>query len=443
MPTFRVGLIALALAPFTKDRWNQFAKFGKFRKQQPDGTVGDLIDFNETTIGQMVDNFARRRTRIAMDYDHQSTFVSVNGQPAPSLAKFNALALVVGGKVAKFATLDDVVTPPATEGREDGLYGYCCKVTPLGEQLLPNYEFISPWFSTAATDEQGKDIGYELINVAATDIPFLGGMQELSYHRFGSTVTPKLDKEIKMDPETMKKFGIAEGTSEEDQKKALAKYADDHEAMAKKFSELEQKCSQQDEQLKKFSATDEGDEKDKEAMTAMRRDLGLAPTARAKDIYTAFSVKTVPMSDLAGLRGELDAIKAERKAEKDADVTAKCTSLADRAVKIGYSKEKHGSLVAFAKSDYKAAEDFVSSLPGAAALAKLTHGGHPGGDAGDQVDLSGGQQQTGGRGMPEIGAGLSKKAEEIMSKNPKMSHRDAMVEAEKQFPDLARAVTRR
>ena len=238
-------------------KWDQFAKFGTFEK---DGTK---VIFDERTLGQMVENFARRQNDLGMDYEHQALNAPMNGQPAPALAWYSALALVSGGKLARFATHDEAVAKPDATGLDDGLYGFRSSVTPLGEKLLPGYRYISPAFAMEGSNETGREVGYDLLNVAATNTPFLDGMASIQMTTIGlaaaegslhhaallgelSTASgapsggATASKEIPMNEEmlkkfgatseeqkaALKKFGIAEDAKPEDVKPALKKFAD-------------------------------------------------------------------------------------------------------------------------------------------------------------------------------------------------------------------------
>lgn len=156
-------------------KWDQFAKYGTFDKE------GEVV-FDRATLGRMVTNFDGRQNLIGMDYEHQALMAPENGREAPALAFYSSLALVEGGKVVQYASKDGTPQPDA-KGLDDGLYGYRSEITPKGAELLPNYKYISPAFSTAAKDEQGKSIGYDLINVAATNTPFLDGMRPIEMRR--------------------------------------------------------------------------------------------------------------------------------------------------------------------------------------------------------------------------------------------------------------------
>lgn len=224
-------------------KWDRFATFG--HKVQN----GQEFDFTEDTLGQIVDNFARlwKGRRLGMDHEHQTIHAERNGQPAPQLAYYNALCIVQDGKLARFyAQKPDVAQPNPeallAEMRErfpdydtaDGLWGFRCEHTPLGQQLLPNYEQISPLFAADGTDEQEKPVGYVLMNVAAVSVAFQDGtIFNLRALGFGDsslhvpepvkTKGAKMAEEKKdegegknaLRSECMKKFGLPDDSSDD------------------------------------------------------------------------------------------------------------------------------------------------------------------------------------------------------------------------------------
>src|SRR5262249_38213582 len=89
--------------------WDQLAKVGEFEKDGP-------VVFDAETLATALKNFARRKNKLAMDWEHQALNAPANGQPAPSLARYNAMALVIGGKVVAFDnSKDPSVEPPNVE----------------------------------------------------------------------------------------------------------------------------------------------------------------------------------------------------------------------------------------------------------------------------------------------------------------------------------------
>ncbi len=141
---------------------------------------GRLSVFDQATLTQMARNWLARGDKLAMCFNHQSAYVQQNGQPAPALAFYDALCVVIGGEIVHVAKLPDSradSVPFESTARGDGLYGFRCEVTELGQQLLPNFKYISPMFTDEGRDEQGNEIGYVLFDVAATNTPFQAGCE--------------------------------------------------------------------------------------------------------------------------------------------------------------------------------------------------------------------------------------------------------------------------
>ncbi len=156
---------------------------------------GDPIsfDFSPETFCQIVDNFSRvfSQRRLGMDYKHVAGSPELEPGPEQNLAYYSGLAVILQGKVIKLWDHDPRRLPPDPEGLlqelqkkfprhqsledVDGLWGYKCEVTPLGEEKLPNCEQLSPLFSKEDYDEFGTPIGYNLLNVSAVGIAFQNG----------------------------------------------------------------------------------------------------------------------------------------------------------------------------------------------------------------------------------------------------------------------------
>lgn len=164
VPAFRFSIIDLKSAV---GKWSRIATFG------PKSKDGAEMMFDATTLGQMVDNAAARGDRIAIDNDHASAYPET--RDAPALGFFGALAVVAGGRVVKSWN-----GSPDPAGLADGLYGRLDEITPRGEDPLvglANYRTMSPMFVEEGTDEQNRPIGYALLNVAATNVPFQSGAE--------------------------------------------------------------------------------------------------------------------------------------------------------------------------------------------------------------------------------------------------------------------------
>jgi len=184
--------------------WDRFCTLGQKIKE------GEESVFDQETLGQMVANWYARGGRLAMCQDHKSAatpYVS-----APALAFYDALAIVVDGQIVLVrklaesaaedpdaATLVDSVKRFATEDNPDpspdGLWGWRCEVTPLGQDAkegLRNYKGISPMFLVDGKDEQERPIGYVVLDVAATNTSFQAGC-EITFSIGGAVEPPKTE----------------------------------------------------------------------------------------------------------------------------------------------------------------------------------------------------------------------------------------------------------
>jgi hypothetical protein len=396
--------------------WDRFTSWGSKTKG------GSESDFNETTLGQMVDNWRTRGGRLAMCQDHKSAaapYVS-----APGLAFYDALAIVHDAAVVRFEKLvESAATPPDLAALKaqvarfaspdnpapepDGLWGFRCEVTPLGEdpkEGIRNYRGISPMFHPHGTDEQGNDIGYVLYDVAATNTAFQAGC-EITFDRFTRT-------KMNMSEEMARKLGLEPGHSDDDAKAALqrrfnemkTKFADAaDEELQRMAEEADAYASCYDEtdgdeapsamrklaaKMRRFTGTepdgdeDKKDSDEKSAMQAMAQKLGLAPGARPREIFAALNAGTVPVAELAALRARVDAQeKATREREaRDRDATAE--RFVDEAISMGrYPGEKRTDLLELARENIKTAERVLLKLGTFAAkeiaMTRLTHAGAP------------------------------------------------------------------
>lgn len=166
--------------------WDRGMTFGEKVKD------GQRSEFSLETFNQFLDNWLKRGERISLCYNHQSAYVAQNGQPAPALAQYDAVAIVQGGEVVRCEKLHaSSAQPPSVlelqqrvralatdldpRPTPDGMWFFRCEVTPLGQQLLPNFSYISPMFTSNGKDEQGNAQGYTLIDLAATNTAFQAG----------------------------------------------------------------------------------------------------------------------------------------------------------------------------------------------------------------------------------------------------------------------------
>ena len=366
--------------------FDQLAKFGTFVKD------GDYTTFNAETLGQIVDNHDRRGNLLSMDKDHE-LFITGN---SAALAFYSALVVVKDSKVIKRSRMGaDIPFDPA--GRSDGLYGCRVEVTPRGESNLRDYKYISPAFVTEGNDEQGNEVGYELVNVAATNTPFLSGMQPIAYTRFSTGPGPVSGEAKKMEDEK-EKAGAAEDKAPNPQEiagedlfaKLCAMAESDEETkkklidMAKKFAEV----SEEPKEEQKFSDDNEEEEEDKEAVKAMCRDLGIKSDSRPSVIYSAFAAKTASLKEVADLRKELSELRAEKIAAEQKAETIRLEKFADDAIEQGrWDGAKRSALIAFARADFASAEASLLDKGVFHALKTYTKSGKPVGESRDVPEI--------------------------------------------------------
>jgi hypothetical protein len=153
---------------------------------------GVETEFSVRTFNQITDNWKRRGEKLALCYNHQSAYVKENGRPAPALAFYGAIAVIDRGKLVRFerlavsgarppevASLTAQVAQLATDDNPnpspDGCWFYRCEVTELGQELLPNFSYLSPMFLPNGQNEAGEDIGYTVLDLAATNTAFQAG----------------------------------------------------------------------------------------------------------------------------------------------------------------------------------------------------------------------------------------------------------------------------
>lgn len=401
--------------------WDRFTTWGSKYKD------GMETRFDEETLQQMARNWIARGDKLAMDFNHQSSYASQNGQPAPALAWYDALAVVRGGQCLCFERLSDsgALSPPPAQDMSDGLWGYRCEVTPLGEELLPNFKYISPTFSPDGTDEQGNAIGYVIHAVAATNTPFQAGTgitfsgalhrRSMIMANYEKTVMAKLGLEAGADDEQVKAAyakKLEEGRKmlEEGEPDSMKKMADEMEELAGHYEAAYQDEAPEDSphvvmrkmagRLAKLAAGDapsEGKEameeepaekmeapKEEEKMeddakmqaalraeySALANRLGvrLPEGASAKQMFDAISAATVPAAQIPTL---VDARVKQAMMERDqnalkAETKLKAEALVSAAIEGGYPKEQRSALLNFASDpkSYAAAEAMVKPFLG-------------------------------------------------------------------------------
>lgn len=396
MKNARCGMFDAARGPdgkVTAGKWDLVCLPGEDEKD------GQQTEFTRVTLSQMVDNFAERGDPIPLDFNHQSNYVHINGQPAPALAWYGALAVVMNGQVITSASCANVMADIAgIDLSRDGLWAYRSEVTELGDQLLPNFKLLSPTFTSDGTRRDGTPIGYCLAAVAATNTPWQGGTQ-ITFEQAGSpgdtgaigTVnkgerTMALSKYAKFagapdgaDDSAIKQSigakmaGLAQkAMSDEDFDLAsAAKEMDEAAALMEGDTEMAAECKMAKSMAAKFAkfakakfdaADGDGDgDKDKDKEQQMADDAEKAKFAADAD-KAKFATMEATINALSAKVATFESERTAKLAAERAENEKKFEQLANDAERGGYDKAQRANLIAFARVDYAAAYGLVKHL---------------------------------------------------------------------------------
>lgn len=409
---------------------------------------GEATSFDSGTLAQMIDNFVNRGDQVPIDFNHQSNYAHENGQPAPGLGFYGALASVFDGKIEKLGYargIDPVAAGPPLD--KPGLYGYRCEVTDLGQQLLPNYKYLSPTFTPEGCDQLSNPIGYQLLAVAATNTPWQAGTEltfQIGAHPRRAKTMAKLsklaryvkmeegadDKEIKqavmdsvdeeaakaMEGDDLYNYGDAATRLEEMAKcyEDANMEDDDGESphvtmrkMAAKFRKLGvdnmaappfgDKPAEEPAEHSKMEAAA------KDNMQAFARRLGvqLPAGSSSQQMMAAIQAAAVPASQIPALvQAQVKQALAEEGQKRVAMETAdKARVLVRAAIDGGYPKENEQALISFASDpkNFAAAEamakPFLRGAETSLLFARMTAGGAPHGVDSRQAPIGGGLDQ--------------------------------------------------
>lgn len=200
----------------------------------------------------------------------------------------------------------------------------------------------------------------------------------------------------------------------------------------------------------------DGDEEKHEGKKALAALSGLRVSASIAAHAAAIEAKRVPRSQVTTLESRVNAMEAERKAEKQAEENAKLSAIADRAGELGYfaglddakAKAKRERFIKIARNEPDAAEEIIASLPAARVTGRVTSQGNPtsgrhsgrrkidafeDGASGGVRRVSHGDVDTLEKGSPDLMA----RARAIAAEQ-KVSIDEAMVRAVKADPSLMR-----
>jgi len=448
------------------DCWDQIAKFGRFLKDDGEGPKEAL--FNLEHLGEFLQNFDQQRNPLWADFNHDF---------GVALARYDALALVVNGVVLQHVAKGAVGLPGADElsghgdGEaviEDGLYAHRFEVTQAGEACLPNVYYVSPFFLTDGRDEQGRQIGYTLLNIAWVNGPFLDGMAPLRMHVLHSDSVRS-----KMADEKMKRYGLGDNATAEQMQAAMSKYADEIDDEKKKSDEAMSRYRRFAEALggeeamgrfiddadtvKRFKRFAEGgsdpDDKDDKAdkekeysktadereMSVLASELGVpAKMSAIRSKVTELRFTSAPKTELAALKEQLGelALKQTKRDEDDREagiLSFAKTAISDRA----WDPDDETGLVEFYRASPDKASEAIErnkkqkTWDKVIAMQRLTSGGAPVGKLpGPTLNLAGG-----GDGGSDVSKRFDAEVHKIAGED-KVTYPVAMTRVKARNPEL-------
>src|SRR5262249_17557879 len=118
----------------------------------------------------------------------------------------------------------------------DGCWFHRCEITPMGEELLPGFRYISPMFTTGGRDGPGNEVGSLLLVLAPPKTPFQAGCL-INFDRTQGAQR-KERKMRKLHKDLAKGLGV-EADAEKDARL---------QAYARKMEEAEKRMEEEDEE---------------------------------------------------------------------------------------------------------------------------------------------------------------------------------------------------
>ncbi len=396
MPIFSVRNASLSLARAQTGVWDKVTNVGTEKQGEA------VVEFNKENLSQFVKNFASQKNDVPGCLDHLSAMVEQTGAPAPAAAWYNAMTLVLDGAVVEFASHDSNVSAPDASTMSDGVWAHRAELTPLGDKMIECYRYVSPFFTTEGKDEFGNPLGFQILDIAWTNIPHQDGVG-LAMHKnhspINKTRSPASSQKDKTmanaaNPDLLAKYGLAADCTPEQMTAGMAKYAEDMEAKMKKMgddldamkkmsADDEKADPEKDNKAKEFDKEPDGDEK--KAMSALGAKLGLSATASRSEILQAANVGSVPMSQLPAMIDKRvnDALAADRAARDAQQAQQHAEALVSQAVEGGYPDADKAAMVSFAQKSPEAAQRILAPFiaKGAELFNRVTHAGAPAGAA--------------------------------------------------------------
>lgn len=403
-------------------------KWDRFMTPGPKTQAGVDFDFNEANLAQIVHNFARvySMRRLPLDYRHLAAVAAENVQaPEQSLAYYNALAVIWAGRVVEFWSQDPAQSPPVVADllatlqakfprvtSADGLWGFKCEVTPLGVEKLPNMEQLSPLFSKDDTDEQGRPIGYNLLNVSAVNVAFQNGTLINLGRRTVAAHALRKDMIPKHLQEKLKKHGMGEDGDGESMRKAFAAYMAETDDPKEIRSEMARAMGDLKIEHDAMGKMADGDDKKDEEDSSSDKSACMAKKLRSDADIDPAVQKLV--GDLTGKLGAMaKRVEGYESRERERAV-AEYMAFAKTRVSEADAKE----YLALSGDNIDRARALVSKHPEVTTMSRMTQAGAPVGKS--PIALSDADAaptvRAGNKDAILHGYALSKKATEMVDK---------------------------
>lgn len=449
-------------ADFGVGKWSRIATYGTKRQRQADGSVR-VFEFDDQSFMQGMRNFraqfAGRGKGMGSDYEHQTLSAPLNGRPAPNLCYWTALGVIdQSGRVVGLEDLRGDAAPldpaaerarlaeqnPAEDPDPAGVWAYCGEITPLGQQLIPNYSQLSPLFSDDDEDEEGNPIGFAFQNVSFVNVAFQGGTAFT--FRKGTQMNDQMPPELSA---KLAKFGYMADKPETIHDAVMGYMASDEPAAERaKMAECYKRMSKMgamgaDAQSDGPGMLPKGAPSATPPELAAPGAMGAMPMVEDKDKDGMARMSRIYETQLAALTKRVQV--AESVAQKVASETEERSKKEYQVKLVAFKKEMLESetarylpdqaadldaLIADVGGDLDKARKHAERLPPVAAFRRWTQGGNPVGIT--SVPPPG----ISGMSRNAKGYAFNKAVRELRAKEPALKFEEAQQRIAAEQPDL-------
>lgn len=344
--------------------WDRGATFGLGPKGLKEKD-GDEVQFTADTFKAFVDNWEARKGPLPLSLDHASALGGL--VPAPAAAFYDAFAVVQDGQVVHFKALGiSKATPPVvselaaevqkfsteTDQRPtpDGLWGYRCEVTPLGQdptQGLRNYKGLSPLFLMSGVDEQGDPVGPLMLDWSAVNVQFQPGCEVTMAAlptASGAPRAPAPARGARATTTSGAARAMGVGRMDETQMAAHFGWTTDDDTDEKKMAKVKMKMAALS--AAPETPAEEAKEKKEEdrAITELRAMTAL-PEGNLPALVAALKAKTVDASAFGALQSEISALKDRLELVNTERAVVKATAFATQAIADGRTMDEKRSVI--------------------------------------------------------------------------------------------------